>query len=210
MSTFLQPGDTILFQGDSITDVGRRESSDGLGSGYVALLAGAFQARHPGARWAVLNRGIGGDRTVELLARWKEDCLDLKPDVLSVKVGVNDVWRLRGEWEGQTFVTAGEFEGNYRRLLDGARDAGTRRLVLVSPTVIDDNRDRELADLLDDRTATVQALAREFGAIYVPAREAFVRALATHPQVQWTLDGCHPTAAGHGLLAATWAQAVGL
>jgi lysophospholipase L1-like esterase len=210
MAPFLHPRDTILFQGDSITDVGRRESPDGLGTGYVSHLAGRIQACHPDAGWKVLNRGIGGDRTVELLARWKADCLDLRPNVLSVKIGVNDVWRFRATWEGQTFVTAAEFEANYRRLLDLARDAGITRLVLVSPTVIDDNRDRQLADFLDDRTAAVKALAREYGAVYVPAREAFVKALETMPEVQWTVDGCHPTAAGHALLAAVWAEAVGI
>ena len=210
MNTLLHSGDTILFQGDSITDVGRCESTDGLGSGYVAQLAGLFQARYGAAQWTVLNRGIGGDRTVELLARWKVDCLDLRPDVLSIKVGVNDVWRLRGEWEGQTYVSAKEFDTNYRRLLDQARTSGIGRLVLVSPTVIENNEDQELADLLEERAAQVRALAREYQAVYVPAREAFVTALRSHPEVQWTSDGCHPTAAGHALIAATWAEALGV
>jgi lysophospholipase L1-like esterase len=80
--------------------------------------------------------------------------------------------------------------------------------VLISPTVIDNNHDRELADLLDERAATVRTLAQEYGAVYVPAREAFVAALAAHPETEWTTDGCHPTAAGHALIAATWAKAV--
>jgi acyl-CoA thioesterase-1 len=206
MASFLNPGDTLLFQGDSITDVGRLDTPDNLGTGYPALLAGALAARSVGVR--VLNRGVGGDRTVELLARWQADCLDLKPDVLSVSIGVNDVWRLRGEWNGQSYVSGDAFEANYRRLLDQAREAGVRRFVLMSPTSIDEEQDGELAALLDERTAQVKILAREFDAVYVPARETFRKALRDQPAVQWTLDGCHPTAAGHGLLAAAWWDAV--
>lgn len=204
MASFLRPGDTILFQGDSITDVGRRDTPDGLGTGYPAILHGWFQARRSTAGYRTLNRGIGGDRTTELLARWKEDCLDLRPDVLSISIGVNDVWRIRGEWNGQTYVDAKQFEGNYRRLLDQAKAGGIGRVVLMSPTTIEEERDGELSQLLDERTAQVRLLARDYGALYVPTREAFVAALKAPSNTQWTLDGCHPTVAGHALMAATW------
>jgi lysophospholipase L1-like esterase len=207
---FLRPHDTILFQGDSITDVGRCSTPDGLGTGYVSLLCGWFQARYPATKYRVLNRGVGGDRTVELLARWKVDCLDLKPDVLSVSIGVNDVWRLRGEWNGQSFVTKADFEANYRSLLDQAVAAGIGRFVLMSPTTIAEENDSALVDLLDERTEQVKGLARDYGAIYVPTREALNRALKDAPSTRWTADGCHPTTAGHALLAATWLQAIGL
>lgn len=210
MTSFLKPRDTILFQGDSITDVGRCSTPDNLGTGYVSILTGWFQARHGAQGWRVLNRGVGGDRTVELLSRWKADCLALKPDVLSVSIGVNDVWRLRGEWNGQKFVPGAEFDTNYRSLLDQALKAGIGRFVLMSPTTIAEENDSALADLLDERTAQVKALAQDYGAVYVPAREALNRALKEAPKTRWTLDGCHPTTAGHGLLAAAWLEAVGL
>jgi len=204
MTSFLRPGDTILFQGDSITDVGRRDTPDGLGTGYPAILHGWFRALRPDAGYQTINRGIGGDRTAELVARWKPDCLDLKPDVLSISIGVNDVWRIRGEWNGQTYLDGTQFEANYRRLLDQARGAGIDRIVLMSPTTIEEERDAELSQLLDERTAQVRSLAQEYKALYVPTREAFVAALKASPKTQWTLDGCHPTVAGHALLAATW------
>lgn len=209
MATFLQPRDTILFQGDSITDVGRCSTPDGLGTGYVSIVKGWLVARHPEAGYRVVNRGVGGDRTVELLARWKADCLDLAPNVLSISIGVNDVWRLRGEWNGQKFVTGTEFVANYRRLLDQARAAGVGRFVLMSPTTIAEENDSALVDLLDERTAQVKALAQEYGAVYVPTRETMNRALRESPETRWTSDGCHPTTAGHALMAATWLQAVG-
>lgn len=208
MPPLLTPGDTILFQGDSITDVGRKDTPDNLGSGYVAILRGWLQARFPEAGYRILNRGTGGDRTVELLARWKQDCLELKPDVVSISIGVNDVWRLRGEWNGQKYVSGADFEANYRNLLNQAREAGVRRFVLMSPTTIAEETDSALAALLDERTNQVRLLAGEYGAVYVPTREAMNRALKDSPETRWTTDGCHPTTAGHGLIAAVWWNAV--
>lgn len=210
MASYLQPHDTILFQGDSITDVGRCSTPDGLGTGYVSIVQGWLQARFPEAGYRIVNRGVGGDRTVELLARWKADCLDLAPQVLSISIGVNDVWRLRGEWNGQKFVTAAEFESNYRSLLDQARAIGVNRFVLMSPTTIAEENDSALVALLDERTEQVTSLAREYGAVYVPTREAMNRALREAPATRWTSDGCHPTTAGHALMAATWLAAVGV
>ena len=208
MKPFLLPTDLILFQGDSITDAGRHDTADGLGTGYVALVAGLLQQGFPGPR--VMNRGVGGDRTVELLNRWKDDCLGLKPDVLSIMIGVNDVWRLTGVWNDQVFVPFDDYVANLRRLLDQAKTAGISRFVLMSPTTIEDEGNRELARHLDERTEAVKALAGDYDAVYVPTRETQKHALESNRQVRWTLDGCHPTPAGHALIAGAWLQAVGV
>jgi len=210
MPTPIQPDDLILFQGDSITDAGRCGSADGLGGGYVAMVRALITARHPELRVRIANRGVGGDRTVELLARWQADCVALRPQVLSIKIGVNDVWRLRGEWNGQKFVPLAEYRANYERLIAEARSAGVRTLALVSPTTIAEENDSELSRHLDERTACVHELATKHAAVYVPAREAMLRALRDQPGVRWTTDGCHPTQAGHALIAGTWLQALGL
>lgn len=209
MATPIRSNDLILFQGDSITDGGRCGTGDGLGNGYVAMVRAMLTARNPSLRVRVANRGVGGDRTVELLARWRADCLDLRPQVLSIKIGVNDVWRLRGEWMGQKFVPFADYCANYEKLVAQAREAGVRTLALVSPTTIAEENDSALAAHLDERAAFVRKLARRTGAVYVPARETLLRALKTQPGVRWTTDGCHPTQAGHALIAATWMQALG-
>ncbi len=209
-STPIRPDDLILFQGDSITDAGRCGSADGLGSGYVAMVRATLTARHAELPVRVANRGVGGDRTIELLNRWRVDCLDIRPQVLSIKIGVNDVWRLRGEWNGQKFVPLADYRANYERLIEQALAAGVRVLALVSPTTIAEENDSELSRQLDERAACVRDLAARNRAVYVPARETLLRALATQPGVRWTTDGCHPTAAGHALIAATWMQALGL
>ena len=205
----LRPGDRVLFQGDSITDAGRG-APPGLGAGYVAIAAGALQALRPELKLEILNRGVGGDRTAELLARWQRDCLDLKPNVLSIKIGVNDVWRLAGEWNGQKHIPLPDYRANCVRLLDQARAAGIRRLVLISPTTITHENVSPLNDLLGKYDAAVRDLARAYGAVYVPARDALLAARAAQPAVAWTGDGCHPTTAGHALIAACWRKAVGV
>lgn len=207
----IRTGDVILFQGDSITDAGRRDAkSDGLGGGYVAMIAGTLQANHAQRKLRVLNRGVGGDRTEELLGRWQVDMANLKPQVLSIKIGVNDVWRLRGEWNGQKYIPLPQFEANYRKLLEGAQAAGVRQFVLMSPTTIGNEADPEFSHLLDERMECVKSLAKDFRAVYVPTRETQKAALRAQPQIKWTNDGCHPSIAGHALLAATWLKAVGL
>jgi acyl-CoA thioesterase-1 len=210
MTTPLRSGDLLLFQGDSITDGGRSGSADGLGSGYVAMVRGLMAARHPDLEVRFANRAVGGDRTSELLERWQADCLVLRPQVLSIKIGVNDVWRLRGQWNGQSFVDADTYRANYIRLIEQARAAGVRTLVLVSPSTITQENDSEVSRHLDERAAIVRDLAQRFDAIYVPVRETFVRVLREHSEVRWTTDGCHPTQAGHALIAGTWMQAMGL
>lgn len=210
MGSPIRSDDLVLFQGDSITDAGRCGSADGLGGGYVAMVRAMLTARHPDLRVKIANRGCGGDRTVELLARWRHDCLDIRPQVLSIKIGVNDVWRLRGEWAGQKFVPLADYRANYETLIAQAKAAGVRVLALVSPTTIAEENDSALSKHLDERAACVRELCAAHGGIYVPAREAMLRALKDQPGVRWTGDGCHPTNAGHALIAATWMQALGL
>ena len=208
--SIIQNGDTILFQGDSITDAGRRNAADGLGNGYVAIIRGWLAARRPDLTVRILNRGVSGDRTVELLARWREDCLGLKPDVLSLMIGVNDVWRKRGAWNGQEFVPIEDYRGNLCALLDQAEAAGIRRLVLMSPTTIDHDNDSELNTLLGEYDAFVRGEAARRGAVYVPARRKLMAIRERLREVHWTSDGCHPTIAGHAVLAQAWLEAVGL
>ncbi|MEI6231597.1 MAG: SGNH/GDSL hydrolase family protein [Planctomycetota bacterium] len=203
-------GDWILFQGDSITDCGRREinGSSKLGNGYVSILRGFMSQRWPDKKIDVLNRGVAGDRTVDMLARWERDCVGLQAEWLSIMVGCNDVWRKRLQWMGQSYVPLPDYIANYRSLLDQALRAGYKRFVLMSPTTIDEDLNSDLNKMLVDYGDAVKELAREYSAIYVPAREALHAAIRATPEVKWTTDGCHPTVAGHGVIASAWLNAV--
>jgi acyl-CoA thioesterase-1 len=205
----IRSGDRILFQGDSITDAGRRNlATQPLGTGYVAQVAGLILGRRPDLQVEILNRGISGDRSVELRARWQEDCLDLRPQVLSIMIGVNDVWRLRREWNGQKHVPLAQYQTNVHSLCDQARRIGVRDVILVSPTTIDHASVSPLNDLLGTYAAWGKTFAAEIGATWVDARSRLIAARAAHPTVRWTSDGCHPTTSGHAVIAAAWYDAV--
>ncbi len=207
----LRPGDRILFQGDSITDCGRARdgrSGDPLGSGYVAILAGWFQALRPELAVTIANRGISGDRTAELLARWQTDCVALAPTVLSLMVGVNDVWRKAATWNGQTHITLPDYLANIARLVDQARAGGVREVMLISPTTIGSDAGDPLNLLLGEYSAALKDYAARNRTLWVEAREPLLHARKTRPDIPWTPDGCHPGTSGHALIAAQWWQTI--
>jgi lysophospholipase L1-like esterase len=202
-------GDRILFQGDSITDCGCRDTSNQnpLGTGYVAIIRGLLSERHPDLNVTILNRGVGGDRTPELLARWEEDVKPLKPTWLSIMIGVNDVWRKRKN--PAQHIPLDAFIANYKQLIDRAKGFGVNHLVLMSPTVIDDDQDTDMNRLVAEYDEAVQHLARENHAVYVPARTKLIKAIQNAPTARWTSDGCHPTISGHAVIAQAWIEAIG-
>lgn len=204
----IRDNDTVLFQGDSITDMGRLDTPDGLGLSYVAVIQGLLGLNPDAPHTHILNRGVGGDRTEELLARWETDCEDLHADVLSLMIGVNDVWRITGEWNGQTYIGPEEYEKNYRELLDRALTSGVRDLILCSPTTIENGKNPKLTNLLAERRDIVKQFATEYKAVYVPMQEYQAQLLKSRPDIMWTADGCHPTIVGHTALARCWLDTV--
>ena len=131
---------TLLFQGDSITDCSRAitEAEDTrhtfLGSGYVSLLAAEIYGDQPEKDWRIFNRGISGNRVVDLYARWKVDALVLKPDVLSILIGVNDTWH---EYNRQNGVEVPRYEEFLRRLISWTKDTLPEvKIVLLEPFVL--------------------------------------------------------------------------
>lgn len=205
----MSEGKVILFQGDSITDAGRnRESCDancraGLGTGYPLLAAARLLADAPNAGLQILNRGISGNRVVDLYARWKGDALNLKPDLLSILIGVNDCWHERTRQNG---VEVPRYEEIYRMLLKWTRDVLPEiRLVLIEPFVLPCGAvDESWLPEMAERGAVVRKLAEEFQAAFVPAQEVMDQAAKRAPAEFYLADGVHPTAAGNQLLADAW------
>lgn len=209
MRTLLQPNDVVLFQGDSITDAGRsREIGTDLGRGYAWMTAALVGAAKP--EWGVsfVNRGISGNRVVDLQARWEQDCLALKPTVVSIYIGINDTWR-RYDRNDPTSTEA--YAAGYRELLERTTRRLDARLVLVEPFVLPVPEDRKTwREDLDPKIAAVRELAREFGTAYVPLDGLFAQAATQAPPAYWAPDGVHPSPAGHALIAKAWLQAVGV
>ena len=213
--TELEPGSVVLFQGDSITDAGRDKKGNGpnnwtaLGRGYPCLLAGALLADHAGAKLSVYNRGISGNKVPDLAARWQEDALDLKPAVLSILVGVNDIWhKLAGRYDG----SVEDYETGYRELLKRTlKGLPGVRIVVCEPFVL---RCGAVSDEwfpeFDQRRAAAKRVADELKLTFVGFQSMFDEASKLAPPAYWAGDGVHPTLAGHALMAKTWREVVGL
>lgn len=206
----LEMNNVILFQGDSITDAGRaKDNTDpnslpALGDGYASMIASQLLGAHAEKTLQCYNRGISGNKVPDLDARWQADCIDLKPTVLSILIGVNDMWHTRaGKYDGTVPV----YETGLNALLARTREAlPDTRLVICEPFVlrcgaIDDSWFPEF----DERRAVAKAAAKSAGALFVPFQTMFDEALsASTPPEYWAKDGVHPTMAGHALMAKSW------
>ena len=199
----------ILFQGDSITDASRNrealpESNNGFGAGYPGLVAARIFGDHLGNEYNVINRGISGNRVVDLYARWKVDCLNLKPDVLSILIGVNDTWHEKGHQNG---VEVDRYKLIFDMLLDWTvKTLPEIKLVLMEPFVLEHGA--VTADWLPEiaaRGAVVKELAAKYNAIFIPCQQILNDAAAKAGSGELILrDGVHPTLMGHQVLADAW------
>jgi len=207
----IQHGDVIVFQGDSITNAFRRpgEVIDAyqFGSGYVLMIAAHLLRSRPADHLKFFNHGVSGNTIVDIASRWNRDTLSLKPSVISLLIGINDVGQEIG---GNTAMSPEQFEHDYRALLLSSRKAlPAVRLVLCEPFALPCGRvDKHWLPSLSQRQWVVESLAREFAAVFVPLQKDFDRAARRTAPKYWTHDGIHPTAAGHSLIAQAWLQSV--
>lgn len=203
--TFIKENDTILFQGDSITDCSRNKlRRTDLGNGYVNLINHYLQTHHSNLNIHCINKGIYGNRTVDLKLRWRLDSLRIDKDVLSLLAGINDTWR---KYDFNLVTSAEKFEENYRYLLDSSLERNPNlRIILLSPFLLP-HTDKQLIwfEDLNPKIQVVENLAKEYNALYIPLQEIFNEALTPEKDVHyWTVDGVHPTPEGHMLIAKEW------
>ncbi len=208
-------GTVVLFQGDSITDAGRnRASADAnsagaLGSGYPLLVASAVLAARPGGALRFYNRGISGNKVPDLQQRWTTDTIDLKPDVLSILIGVNDFWhKLDHGYNG----TVQDYEQQYNALLDATREALPHvHLIVLEPFVLRTGAvDARWFPEFDQRRAAAARVAARARATFVPLQTVFNQQTRATPPEYWASDGVHPTPAGHAVIAEQWRRAAHL
>jgi len=208
-------GTVVLFQGDSITDAGRnRASADAnsagaLGNGYPLLVASAALAARATGGLRFYNRGISGNKVPDLQQRWTTDTIDLKPDVLSILIGVNDFWhKLDHGYTG----TVQDYEQQYNALLDGTRQALPRvQLIVLEPFVLRCGAvDARWFPEFDERRAAAARVAARARASFVPLQTVFNQHTHSAPPEYWAADGVHPTPAGHAVIAEQWRRAAHL
>ena len=200
---------TILFQGDSITDVDRsRQSEVMLGSGYPTVVAANLGCARPG-EFKFLNRGISGNRIVDIYARMRRDILNLEPDVLSILIGVNDVWH---DFENNG-VDAEKFEKIYGMLIEELlQKKPDMKIMILEPFVLHGSATNGCYDdffrpQVDLRAAAARRTAKKFGLTFVELQKYFDAAYPNQPEGYWLVDGVHPSPAGHGLIAREWIKA---
>lgn len=201
----------ILFQGDSITDAGRSTANGSLtsiGQGYACLVAASLGAKYPG-KYEFVNRGVSGNRIVDVYARIKADCWNLNPDVLSILIGVNDVWH---ELENGNGVDAARFERVYRMLVSDTRERCPGiRIMALEPFVLKGTATQAHWAAFDTETrlraASVKRVAEELSLTFVPLQQKFDEAAAAVNAAYWLGDGVHPMPAGHQLIADAWCEA---
>lgn len=191
----------IVFIGDSVTAADRRTGEPGdLGRGFVKLVDQKFSLH--GQRPPIVNAGVNGNRVRDLRERWGSDCLRLRPSLVSILVGVNDMWR---RFDSGDPTSVSSFETDYRALLVSSRAEISCPLVLVEPFLLPVNHEQvSWREDLAGKQDVVHRLAEEFGALVVPA-DSFLNSAASSRRVgELAWDGVHPTDAGNELLAQLW------
>jgi len=205
----------VLFQGDSITDSGRdRNSKDAnasgaLGSGYPLLVTAAALAAHPDRGLKFYNRGVSGNTVPDLEARWRTDTLDLQPDVLSILIGVNDIWhKLNGNYAG----TVQDYEQQYTALLDETRRALPQtQIIVLEPFVLRCGAvTARWFPEFDERRAAAARVAKQARVSFVALQAVFDQKTKSSRPEYWAADGVHPTPAGHAAIAEQWRRAAHL
>jgi lysophospholipase L1-like esterase len=207
-------GMVLLFQGDSITDGNRGRSTDPnhiMGHGYAFSIASRLGADFPEKKMIFYNRGISGNNVNDLANRWQTETLDLKPDVLSILIGINEASSV--VFKREPIITVEKYEEEYKLLLDQTKAKFPEIvLVLCEPFIlpvgkVKENWDAYKADIIQ-RQAVVRKLALQYNAIFVSFQEVFNKACEKAPADYWVWDGVHPTVPGHELMAREWIKQV--
>lgn len=212
--SLFEKGNTVLFQGDSITDAGREKDNElpnnsrSFGSGYAFLAASALMKDLAELNLTLYNRGISGNKVYQLADRWQKDCIELKPNVLSILIGVNDYWHKRnGNYDGTVEV----YENDFRALLQHTqKELPDVKLVICQPFYVLNTSavDETWVKPMKEYQTAAKKIAKEFDAIWVPFQEVFDEAVKYAPATYWTGDGVHPSMAGAQLMAEAWLRAV--
>ncbi|GAB3796568.1 SGNH/GDSL hydrolase family protein [Virgibacillus kimchii] len=202
-------GEKIVFIGDSITEDERFQDADGLGSGYVRHIHDFFALRHPELSLQIVNKGISGNRVTDLQDRWEKDVMDEDPEWLSVSIGINDVWRQLDQPNIEQ-VSPAAFMDIYRDLLKRVKENTQAKLIILEPTIIEENEHAEGNKLLKEYVAITSMLSKEFDAVLVPMHHRFMEYIKKFPDNKLTTDGVHMNSLGRMLMTMIWLESLGL
>jgi len=205
----------VLFQGDSITDCHRvKDDILSMGMGYALMAAGELGGKYPG-EYDFINKGIGGNRVIDVYARIKRDIINLKPDYMSILIGVNDVWHEVLENNG---VSSEKFECIYDMLIEEVLKAlPDIKIMILEPFVLEGikttateikpDRWERFRNEVPLRAAAAKRIAEKYNLPFVDLQNKFDAACEQMPTSYWLYDGVHPTPMGHWLIKEEWVKA---
>lgn len=192
----------LLFQGDSITDAGRSyEDPRKLGDGYVTYAAKFLQAEYPDIEFDFINLGISGNQTKDLVARLQKDFVDVGADIVSILIGVNDVWH---HAELRDWIPDEIFEERYRTVLEALK--GNARIMMMEPFLIPVPDKEYFREDLYKKIEIVRKLAREYADVYLPTDGLLAAAYIGNDPLQFAADGVHPTQYGAEFIGRLYAD----
>lgn len=197
----------LLFQGDSITDAGRdRSDIHNLGTGYAPIAAHLIREKYPDVEFEFIDLGIGGNRTGQLFDRLHQDCILHSPDIVSILVGVNDVWH-RYSLE-QVHTTDEQVEVNYRSILEQIRRKCPHCKILMMQPFTEGDDQAHMRDDLVRVQAIVDTLAEKYADAYIALDDI----MHSHPKYgeehYFTRDGVHPNPTGAKFIAELYSDAI--
>ncbi|MHC4874787.1 MAG: SGNH/GDSL hydrolase family protein [Planctomycetota bacterium] len=204
----------LVMIGDSITDVGRQRPvgkpfKEGLGTGYVNLVNALLLTSYPESEICVLNTGCSGNKVIDLAERWESDVLELKPDWLSIMIGINDVWRqLDCPLDLENHVLIDRYEKVMDELITTTKPNLSGGLILMTPYYIEPNKDDKMRSVMDQYGKVVKSLADKHGAVFVDVQAAFDKALDYHHSTFIAWDRVHPATHGHMIIAKAFLDAI--
>lgn len=196
----------ILFQGDSITDAGRdRSDPHNLGEGYPKYAAENIAEAFPDMDFEFVNLGISGNQTIDLVNRLEEDFIAQQPDVVSILIGINDVWHRADTKE---WLSDEKFEENYRAVLEAIKTRTNAKILIIEPFLIPVEDKLFFREDLDPKIQIVRKLAREYADAYLPMDGLLAAGyIGTEPTV-YAADGVHPTEEGARFIGDYYLEAV--
>ncbi len=196
----------ILFQGDSVTDAGRdRSNPSDMGLGYPKYASAMLEDAFPDIDFAFVNLGISGNRTEDLVARMQSDFIEIQPDIVSIMIGINDVWHHYAF--SCTYTSDEAFEQNYTTLLEEIKQKTNAKIMIIQPYLMDVPDKQQLQAEFVEKQAIVKALADKYADVYLPMHDIF-QADEAEDKTVYAADGVHPTEDGACLIAQKYLEAV--
>lgn len=195
----------LLFIGDSITEDGKFNDKHLIGLGYVHFIQDYLMKES--IAMTVVNKGVSGNRITDLAKRWQTDVIQEQPDFLSISIGINDVWRQLDQPDIEQ-VSPIKFEEIYCDLLDQVKQHTNATIILMEPTIIEENLASQGNHMLKDYVKVIQTLSKTYKAVCIPLHQTCMDYIQNNPNHSLTRDGVHMNDTGRKLMATSWLQTV--